>query len=429
MRRLVLGITACILSAALSVSAVLWFNSGSGTSPSDPGQVAYRTNQQVTMNSIVYGLEKISTPRLDAMGIKCVPAPTDTTYGVEEWPDSDPVPDPAHREALSPELREVYDCMMNCLPADPTHWDGPSLNGARACFESIVLELTAKVGLVDTFAAVGALLRTYPKITFFCHKAGHGAGEAAVAAGIDMKTAIVAVGDYCVHGAIHGIFDGFAKKSPGLDDFREMAQICAELKDSASGGCTDGMGHAAWDTFQALGPSADACGTIEQVGLRYSCDEGVLMRRYERQDPGLITTPEEYKAFTKQLREDCATWAATATQRDNDAYGPGTGCYSGVQYMLWLYPTWLARDHQVERWRAVPDFQAYLDELVATCASFGPGGNELCRGDDGNAVAVVADYKTEDFEVLCKMLGGDVAACVKQAFDLTNFNSGQVVNE
>jgi hypothetical protein len=425
MRKAVMVVLVCVLTSLVGAGSIVWLMSPSTPSgPTSVDSIVYRTGQQVALNSVSYGLERISTPNLDAAGVVCVPAPAEDLYFAEEWPESSSKPDPKHRAALTPKLREVYDCILNCLPTDSKQWEGPSLGASRECFESKISEITEKYGLIDTFTAIGAMLRTHPKLTFFCHKAGHAAGESAALNGIDMHDALVAVGDYCVHGAVHGLFDGFAKKSPTLEDFREVAVICSGLEGSAAGGCTDGMGHAAWDTFGDLGKAADACGQIDDPTLRYSCDEGILMRKYERNDPGLVDTVAEFKEFTAQLRNDCAIWAKSTTLRSGDAFGPGTGCFAGVQYMLWLYPTQLAREYEQERWRKVENFQAYLDELASTCASFGPGGEGLCRAGDGAALAVIANYKVEDFETLCEMVRADVAACVTQAKNLMLYNSG-----
>lgn len=414
MKRAALALSAALLLPALTASAIVWWSSRPD---------GYR-NDQVTVNEVVFGLDKIRTPLLDERGIDCRPKPEWSTSSNEEWPDNGAAPDPSHRASLPVLQQELFDCILNCLPADSTLWDGPPLSSSRPCFEERIPELSVKVGIVETFGAVGAMLETYPKLTFFCHEAGHKAGAAAVEAGVDLSIAIPAVGDYCVHGAVHGLLDAFAFSKPTLEDFDYIADICQSLPGGAGGGCTDGMGHASWDAYEDFAMTSQACGTIENLQLRYACDEGVLMRRYERGGRMTGTSTIEYKEFTARLRQDCTDWEKLS-KRTEEPGGPGAGCWAAVQYMLWEPLSFLSRAYPDERWRGVENFDELIEEVLYTCKSFGPAGEDLCRGRDGYHVATVVNYKAEEFETVCRKLGDRVETCIKMANELLVSNSNR----
>lgn len=411
-KRLAFLLASAVLVPALGVLSLQWFDRASG----------YR-NDQVEVNSIVFGLDRIKTLALDEMGIDCRPSPVWSNGSNEEWPDTGVAPDPSHRDSLVSLEQELYDCMLNCLPSDPAQWEGPPLSSSRSCFESRVPELSVRVGIVETFRAIGAILKTYPNLTFFCHEAGHKAGAAAFEAGVPLEVSIPAVGDYCVHGAVHGLLDGFAFSEPSLDDFDRIADICQNLPNSAQGGCTDGMGHASWDAYEDFSLTTAACATIEDLTLRYACDEGVLMRRYERIGGVKGTRTEDYKEFTARLREDCSTWAEVS-QRTKEPGGPGAGCWSAVQYMLWEPIVYFARSYPDERWRGVDNLGELFEEMRSTCASFGPSGESLCRARDGYHVAAITNYVEGEFSEVCALLKDRVATCVAKAEELYKSNSG-----
>lgn len=414
MKRALIVIAAAVLAPVITISAVMWWSAR---------PAGYR-NDQVVLNSVVFGLERIKTPILDEKNIECTPKPEWSNSSNEEWPKSDAPPDPAHRSSLSEQERELYDCMLNCLPTDVSQWEGPPLSSARTCFEARVPELSVQVGIVETFRAVRAMLKTHPQLTFFCHEAGHKAGAAVVAAGVPLEVSIPAVGDVCVHGAVHGLLDGFSLSDPTLEDFARIAGICQSLQGPAQGGCTDGMGHAAWDAYGDFAITTKACGTITALDLRYSCDEGVLMRRYERVGGIRGTSTADYKEYSAILRQDCKDWEAVSL-RTEEPGGPGAGCWSAVQYMLWEPVVFLARAYPEERWRGVENFAEIIDEVLATCASFGPTGEALCRQRDGYHVASVADYRSEEFEELCTMLRNRIDECLAKAAQITSDNSSR----
>ena len=413
MKKVALVLIGCMLVSSVLTASYMWWSARP-----EPGRDA-----RVEFDGVSYGLSSIKTPILDSLGAKCAPRPQKALGSNEEWPDAQVAPDPSYRDALPDELREVYDCILVCLPSESSQWQGMALSVARPCFEENVIDLSTKVGFVKTFTAMGALLKTYPKLTFFCHESGHKAGAAAFAAGVPLEEALPVVGDNCVHGAVHGLLDGFSLSSPSIEDFDKVADICQKLDGAAAGGCTDGMGHAAWDAFKDFKLTSEACRTIESLDLRYACDEGVLMRRYERIGSVKGNTTEDYKELTASLRKDCATWAEVAVSRADEPAGPASGCYAGVQYMLWEPIVVFTREYPEERWRGVPNMQELLDEVLYTCASFGKSGEDLCRARDGYHVATATNYKTEDFEQMCALLRTRVETCVELANKLTRENS------
>lgn len=244
----------------------------------------------------------------------------------------------------------------------------------------------------------------------------------AQADGADLAAAIPAVGDHCVYGAMHGLLDGFALYATTLDEFATVAEICQSLSAEIVGGCTDGMGHAAWDVYGDFAMTAQACATLADVQLRYSCDTGVLMRRYERNNRLTGTSTAEYKEFTAQLRQDCADWERLSPRIDEPG-GSGAGCWAAAQYMLWEPISYLVRDYPEERWRGVENFDELLDEVYRTCASFGPVGEQLCRREDGNHIAAVVNYQPADFAPVCAKMRDRVQECVRKANELLVYNT------
>jgi hypothetical protein len=184
------------------------------------------------------------------------------------------------------------------------------------------------------------------------------------------------------------------------------------------------MGHAAWDAYGDFAMTTKACGTIEDLQLRYACDEGVLMRRYERVGGMKGTSTADYEELASRLRQDCKDWEAVSLRTDEPG-GPGAGCWAAVQYMLWEPLGFLSRTHPEERWRGVENFTELIDVVLETCASFGPTGEELCRSRDGYHVAAITDYRSEEFKPLCTMLRDRIEECVEKATRITRENASR----
>jgi hypothetical protein len=435
-------VVAAVATAMVAATSLVWFAPDSptapnGLSPAAPGpldgpvlagagELPPGSAGLVVVNGVSYGRADFATVALAQRGVSCSPAPEATTTLTERAPDpSGMARDLAPVDALVGIDREVFNCLAQCLPTDPERWFGVDLAAGRPCFDETTVALVREVGLVETWRVMRALLAGWPQVSFFCHLSGHKAGQAAFDVDIDLAASLVAVGDDCIAGAMHGLLDAFGESTPPLADFDSPIAACVELN---SGRCADGIGHAAWTAYRDYGLASEVCGRFDEELFRHTCDGGVFMRQFEENDLGmdLPDAPEldGHDRWLAMVVDLCAQYRAE--NRRTVAEDPGLGCWATSPYLLWM-PIAIAARTVAGELDQIPEFDARLAEIAAACDAMGPVGAPACREAYGENVAPVAGYDRELSAEVCTMLAPDLAVraqCIKEANELIDYSSG-----
>jgi hypothetical protein len=402
---------------ASSISPVMGPAGGSGEGPSSPSSGA----SLVTLDGVGYGHRNLVTPTLAKLGVACPTTPEPSAAVSDLAPDADKVDgNLAPVVALTGVEREVFDCLRQCLPTDSGQWSGEALEASRNCMASTAVELTVAVGLAQTWDAIHVLLEGWPQVSYMCHLAGHYAGRAAVErAGMAPAEALRVVGEDCIAGALHGILDAFGDSNPSMADFVDPVRACVETN---SGGCADGMGHAAWSATRDYGAAAEVCGMFDDAFFRHTCDGGVIMRLYEAGDMGLplpgVPDFVGYEAWLDRVVELCGSYSA-ANRRARAEY-PGLGCYVSSPYLLW-HPVAVAASEFAGDLDQIAELDRRVRQIAQACDAMGPSGVDPCQANHGSYAASVASYDLVRAGELCRMLQLSPVherACVAQATDL-----------
>ena len=371
-----------------------------------------------------YGIPGTSTPELEKMGVVCKSEPVEVNALTEEWPSADQVQhDYAPAQQLTGIQREIYHCLRMCLPSDPDDWAGLYLASARKCFDERAVEVVKKAGLIDVWAVVHSLLAGWPNLTYFCHSTGHATGSAAITdTDITIQDAILSIGADCLGGAMHGVLDAFGATKPSVPEFEKMIRTCEAHTDPTNVlfYCSDGTGHAAWDAYEDYAKTTEICGLWTALEMRLACDEGVLMRQYERK----LRPPDgdgfyignninEYRTWAAQTVKICDAWEKVSTRHVDEE--PADGCHRGIQYVLGMATTYLVRSEHLGNWREKTDIKQWLGAFADACASFDERGEALCRATDGKSIASIAAYDLVGATELCNLWKDRREACIKDA--------------
>ncbi len=145
-----------------------------------------------------------------------------------------------------------------------------------------------------------------------CHGESHDLGSAIAERAATLQDAMVACGDRCTYGCVHGAFKAyFARRLHGEgpnttgvapDVAREILDLCREdstvLPGFYRGNCAHSVGHAFASAASDAGGAAAWCGLFESPEARFYCETGVFMEaRHEiRAAIGSKQTPFDQRA-------------------------------------------------------------------------------------------------------------------------------------
>jgi hypothetical protein len=439
-KAVILAVAAVTTAVALAVGAGIVLGRGGGTGSGVIARTETTTDTPVagdqwsqndgkspsTGKSLAasYGIPGTTMPMLTKMGVACKSEPVEVNALTEEWPSADQVQhDYAPVQRLTGIQREVYECLRMCLPSDPDDWEGLYLASARKCFDARAVEVVKAAGLIDVWSVVRSLLAGWPNLNYFCHSTGHAAGSAAITdTDITIRDAVLSIGADCLGGAMHGVLDAFGETKPGLPEFEQMIRTCEAHTDPVNVlfYCSDGTGHAAWDAYEDYAKTTEICGMWSDLEMRLACDEGVLMRQYERK----LRPPDgdgfyiggdldEYRTWAAYTVKICDTWEKVSTRSVDEE--PADGCHRGIQYVLGMAQTYLVRSEGLGDWRQIKDIQQWLGAFADACASFDERGEALCRATDGKSFASLAAYDLVGATELCNMLKDRRDICIEDA--------------
>jgi len=366
-----------------------------------------------------YGRADLRFDELAAAGASCTPKPIPAASADDQAPPLDSVErDFSGVFALSGMDLEIYNCMLQCLPTDQARWEGFALAASRACFDGSVLSIVKVAGLERTWDVMSVLLRSQPTFSYFCHTTGHGAGSFAVKElGVEPHAALRMVNGDCLSGALHGVLDSFAESSPSLDGYARMVEVCVEIDNTQ---CADGIGHGLWNAFGSYKVAAEVCGLFKDQSFRFTCDGGVFMVQVSEGEFGaalqrmgdLVATHSDWQGRMVGI---CSAWAAE-NPRTIPGELPGEGCWSKIGYGIWMP---LVNFVRVEgSWRDVPHLKDRLNEILGTCAGFGPDGESVCHRFFGEGVAPLTGYDASDTREVCALVPSIEDHCLKSGLAL-----------
>lgn len=205
---------------------------------------------------------------------------------------------------------------------------------SEKCIFEVMVAASDSGQLVEMQEALSAQILLTPPLFGACHNAGHKAGQHAFATSGDIRKLLLQnTSTTCQYGIGHGLLDGFAASSPTDDQFQTAADACVDILDegnhAAFAFCTDGLGHAAWESTKDVKGAVDRCAMISEGEGRAACAEGVIMQIYE---PAGFLPSEDIAEAPEQLPDMCRDWPTT----DADLR---YGCNSGAGY-IYTRPAW-----------------------------------------------------------------------------------------
>lgn len=124
-----------------------------------------------------------------------------------------------------------------------------------------------------------------------CHGASHDLGAEIAERAATLQDAMLACGDRCTYGCVHGAFtwyfaqrlhgDGSNTTGVAPDVARDILDLCREdstiLPGFYRGNCAHGVGHAFAAAASDVGGAAAWCGLFESPETRFYCETGVFM--------------------------------------------------------------------------------------------------------------------------------------------------------
>jgi hypothetical protein len=243
--------------------------------------------------------------------------------------------------------QEIVQEISRCV-AD--RWDPQTMNDpiTRECIvENVLRGQVANGNVTNMNLALADIVQEHREFWGPCHDIMHSAADHGAKTPTQVLDLIRKIDlPSCQGGLVHGLLDAFAKLSPSQEDFIALGAACSEYyKNSGSSNdskvqsnmsmlyayCTDGAGHAAWESTQDLRSAIDACNALNEAPGRASCAEGVLMQIFEPANGTPVHSVEE--SFTI-IPEMCATWPDNTPTRDTLV-----GCNTGAAY-IYTRPAW-----------------------------------------------------------------------------------------
>ena len=227
--------------------------------------------------------------------------------------------------------------------------------------------------LVEMQDALSAQILLTPPLFDACHNAGHKAGQRVFALSGDIQKLLMEnTSTTCQYGIGHGLLDGFAASSPTDAEFQAAADACVALRKSgnqpAFAFCSDGLGHAAWESTKELSGAVSRCAMVTEDEGRSACAEGVIMQIYE---PAGFLPSEDIAEAPEQLPAMCRDWPTD----DPDLHH---GCNSGAGY-IYTRPAWKLSF----AWRTQNGEEALPSPQAAQMVQHMKWATDMCRKHTG----------------------------------------------
>jgi hypothetical protein len=157
-----------------------------------------------------------------------------------------------------------------------------------------------------------------------CHGASHDLGSEIAERAATLQDAMLACGDRCTYGCVHGAFtryfsqrlrgDGSNGTGVAPDVARDIQDLCREdstiLPGFYRGNCAHGVGHAFAAAASDVGGAAAWCGFFESPEMRFYCETGVFMEARHDIRTAIGRDRMSFAARAKAGVEYCAAHAS-----------------------------------------------------------------------------------------------------------------------
>ena len=426
MRAVVSAIAVVVAGASVSLTLIASNDGGStgvATSSSVASSEEYKAVPVKTLEDRVYQYEKTavrSFTALEGQGYICLGLPVRAGSGASLGLLNQSRPDIQNRSGLDQVAGDVYDCLLTCLPADPTTWGSPDLGLSTPCMDGQISGMSKVLEPSIVFAASDALMHDYPELSTTCHQGAHDAGKNAV---IKFDLAVPEalrlapkMGRDCLYGFMHGVLEtiGFTKSSTEV--LKSVVKECQKIQDTgAAGECIHGLGHAAWDLYLDVGKVVDGmCGELPTQQF-VSCSYGIVMRRFELSE--LNGDLKDHQAvFDDAIKLCTKEWPDGV---NSDGTYQRYGCYRNVPFIIW-YP--LAMSKQILDMDEA-QVREYVKKATQVCLQFPsikPGTSATdsvqnhCDIETGRYLAEAAEFDQVRGYELCTYSAGNISLCREQ---------------
>lgn len=155
-----------------------------------------------------------------------------------------------------------------------------------------------------------------------CHGQSHDAGAAIAERAATLTEAMLACGDRCTFGCVHGAFRAYFSKrlaqtgTTGVapDVAQEISDLCREdstiLPGFYRGNCAHSVGHAFAAVASDAATAASRCGMFDAAEMRFYCETGVFMEARRDIRAGIIRERMSFAARAKAGVEYCSVHAS-----------------------------------------------------------------------------------------------------------------------
>jgi hypothetical protein len=254
---------------------------------------------------------------------------------------------PGSTLSASASSEQIVEEITRCVT---DRWDTYTLNDPiiQECIVEDVLRSQIANGNVGNMnIALSEIVLEHREFWGPCHNIMHNAADHGAETPAQILSLIRIVDlPSCQGGLVHGLLDAFAKLSPSLEDFIALGDTCSEYLNLSGRSndneiqrnmsmlyayCTDGAGHAAWESTKDLSSAVDACNALNESQGRSSCAEGILMQIFEPANGTATYTVEESFSLIPEM---CKSWPDTTPTKDTLV-----GCNSGAAY-IYTRPAW-----------------------------------------------------------------------------------------
>lgn len=321
---------------------------------------------------------------------------------------------------------DLYKKVAACFPAREVDPKPEDLYRAKAeCFDRTAVELAASTpDPTDVFMALRGLSLARPDVFTLCHNASHKVGEIALrrlfsvrGADYDTMYRFIQTGAIaCQGGLVHGVYDALGKMKLSIEEFEPAVKAC-EQNPQLAGQCSDAVGHASWDAFEDVPSTLKVCSYWAADWAQQTCVEGVLMRMYQRLEPGNrfysgALKGEEADRFIEETASICLNWPAEEVP--GLLADPRALCYQGVPYLL-VKPILHLTESNGGNYELVRDEAKRLVRgIVSACGQY-KDGSTYCTDRLSYYLLGATVYDVEEVAVLCEEIPQKRETCVAQA--------------
>lgn len=329
--------------------------------------------------------------------------------------------------ALTGVAREVYDCLLTCLPVTTRTWSDSEIGWAAPCVNTQLGQISLVVPPEELYPAMDAYSYDYPESADTCHESGHASPRITV---IGQKRRIAELVDTipreaCGAGFLHGLMDAMPYDDPSPETIELLSKKCIEYTPKNPSSCAHGMGHAAWDVYKNQYDAVKYGCAYFMEAYFVDCASAIEMRRAEH------SFPEDLDQAIADVTTACSKWP-DETLPDGSSWV--LGCWGGITNELWWR---FARAGEIDDMTEA-EIRDHVERSTEVCNLFPsvkspyyPNMDKVnyCDVLTGKWIAIAVRLDLERGRELCLYSKADVDLCLhelKNYIDTPQLERGQV---